>query len=126
MTYPAIDLTANTISAGGPSVRVPPTIAEVLVVLIKAAPGFVSLERLHMRLYGETGDAKADATLRVHLSRTNKFLRDIGYRIENVRALGWRIVRDEDATPPVPYERFAAVLAERDAALARLAGMGHP
>lgn len=95
----------------------PPVIAELIVVLVKTSPGYLTLDRLHAKLYGSFGKPTADATIRAHLSRTSKFLQQIGFRVENVRALGWRIVRDEAAKLPVPFESYAAVVAERDAAL---------
>lgn len=120
MTEPRIDLATNTVSAGQASVRVPPTIAELIVVLMKAAPGYVDMERLQAALYGLWAQPVADTTVRVHLSRTNKALRQIGFRIENARYLGWRLVKGGAVKPPVPFEVYAAVVAERDAALEEL------
>lgn len=112
----------NSVSFGGVEISLTPILTDVIAALLKAGDGYFDLDRLHGLVYGTTLDPMADATLRVHLSRANKVLRLIGFRIQNRRGLGWRIVPDHrEAMPPVPYVVYARMIMERDAALAQLA-----
>lgn len=125
MTGLSVELSTNEVSADGVSFRVRPKIAETIAAFLMA-DGYLNLNALHSKLCGNINEPMADQTLYVHVSMANKVLQTLGWRLENARALGWRLTQDEATRPPVPYARFAAVLAERDAALARLAGMVSP
>lgn len=118
---PTIDHMHNSVSFGGVEISLTPILTDVIAALLKAGDGYFDLDRLHGLVYGTTLDPMADATLRVHLSRANKVLKLIGFRIQNRRGLGWRIVPANADAPPVPYATYAAVVVERDAALAALA-----
>jgi DNA-binding response OmpR family regulator len=88
-----IDLNTNTLYAGDKSVRVSPREAEFLEVLINQDGQLVPMERIMARVFGTATDAPDRPNLvAVYLCRLRPVVEKLGYRIENVFRVGYRVV----------------------------------
>ena len=88
----SVDLNLNVLIADGRVIKLQPQQAEILSILCDRTLHVVRLERLITRVFGINEPGDALRVIRVQISCLRKILSDTSYEIENVWAVGYRII----------------------------------
>lgn len=87
-----VDLSSNIISIGGSRTKVAPRVAEMLSVLAKVSPQYISCENLAAQVWGQVHAQQKSPSIRTHVREIRRVLTPLGYGIQNARGGFYRLV----------------------------------
>lgn len=88
-----IDLSSLTVARGGTSARLTKVECELFAALAKANGRALSFDFLHQVIEYATGRDSGLMSLTVHVTNIRRKLKEFGLKIENVKAVGYRMQR---------------------------------
>jgi DNA-binding response OmpR family regulator len=100
-----VDLTSNSISVDGETVRMQGREAEILFVLASAYPAPVSMDRLITRVYNGQEPERADVTIRTLVCRLRRRIAKLPLVVVTDPAGGYRLDPKPDSSIAVPLAR---------------------
>lgn len=87
-----VDLSSNIVAIGDRSTRVAPRVAEMVSVLAKASPQYISSENLAARVWGQAHAQQKSPSIRTHVREIRRVLMPLGYGVQNARGGFYRLV----------------------------------
>lgn len=91
-----VDLDLNRVSHNGKVAKLVPSECELLVTLLRGAPGLVSNERAAVALWGAFSAERSNNVIKVHISRLRQKLTPLGIQIETHWGRGYSLRGDEE------------------------------
>jgi|GEM_PF-4254257 len=100
-----LDPGARLVLHGGASFVLPPTEFEIVALLHRWAPRFVSIDRIIIHLYQDDEPDYADSALKVAICKLRKRLKGSGLSIETRYGCGYRLRCEKPVTESKRYDR---------------------
>lgn len=90
-----VDLSSNIISIGGNKLKVAPRVAEMVSVLAKVSPQYMSSENLAALVWGQIHAKQKSPSIRTHVREIRRILLPLGFGVQNARGGFYRLARSE-------------------------------